>query len=352
MGLRESGGRRRERWEGGYIHRQKNGKRLFVIERQIGQDRFHVSTRQHTERDAYREFERFKADPVAYVNDMKHGRRDRDALCLTTELYLEFRDWLLSRDRPTTTKYANEMAHRLREWTEDLSGRDLRRLDLAHIDTVLERRATCRQHRIIALKSLMAWLRKKKYLIKREHDVTLDLTVPQAVPEKHKRRKAVPVEDFRAALRALAPVYRDCLYLLGRTGWHVTELERFARAPQSRIAPGAGNVLAVLQVLHKTGKTTRTSITDPEALSAAKRIRERGELPRRMNATLKRACAAAGVTPFTFGVCRHSFATWAIEAGNDPARVADFIDHADKSTTLAFYADVAVPKPILALPDL
>lgn len=343
----------REKWDdGGYIRREKDGSRTWVIERQVGGRRFHISTHAHSASAAYQHLRRFETDPFAYEAEMRTGRPEADAVLLTAELVAEYREHLLERDRPATRKHANEMTHRLAEWAEDLAGRDLRHLELRELKAIVERRGTCKQHRIIALKSFFTWLRSVKFLIERSTDVTLDLAVPQAVPEKHRRRKAVLFEAAVAAMDHLAPAYQDCLRLLAHTGWHVTELERFARAPDARIAEGRGKVLAVLQVRHKTGRTTRTPIESQRALDAAKSIRERGALPRRMNAALRSACLAAGVEPFSFGVLRHSVATWAIEAGTPEDRVAEFLGHMDKSTTLRFYADVAVPTRSVNIPDL
>lgn len=352
---------KRRPWPGGYIHTQKDGQDLFIIEKRVGRDRWHLSTKCHSWRSAMKHLERFEADPEKYAAELRGEGRSKK-LHLTAELVEEFREHLLARDRPTTLKYANEMTNRLGDWAEDLRGRDLRRLDLRELREIVARRETCKQHRIIAIKALCAWLRTEKVLLERREDVTLDLAVPQAVPEKHRRRKAVPVEHVRAALRHLAPAYRDCLLLMAHVGWHVTELERFARDENARIADGRDDVLAVLQVRHKSGSITRTPVLDPDVAAAAKRIRDRGQLPRRLNDALKKACAAASeesvrnggekIPAFSFGVMRHSVATWAVEAGTPADVVAEFLGHRDKRTTLKFYSDVAVPTLPIRLPKL
>lgn len=342
----------KRRWEGGYVHLQKDGRELFIIERRVGKDRFHVSTRCHSRRAAIKQLEQFEADPHAYVARMKEGADDGKVLRLTSELIDEYETWLLKRARPTTPRHAQNMGKKLEEWMEDLAGTDLRSLDLRTLKALVEKRPAARQHRIIAIKAFFAWLRTAKFLIERRDDATLDLAVPQAVPEKHKRRKAVAVEQVRAALRHLAPAYRDCLLLLAHTGWHVSELERFVRNEDAVVAEGRGGVLGVLQVRHKIGHTTRTPVLDAAVLEAAKRLRARGEVPRRLNQTIIAACVAAGVETFTAGVMRHSVATWAIEAGTQAEVVAEFLGHKSKSTTLRFYADVAVPTPPIKLPKL
>lgn len=339
-----------ERWDGGTIHIQKDGRRLYIIERRRGGQRFHISTRCHTATAAHEHLKRFEADPWGYAQEMREGREPDGGITLTDELILDFRRWQLAR---VTRKHANEMAHRLSEWARDLGGRDLRRLELGLLKAKLAERKTGRQHRIIALKSLCAWLREEKHVLDRKDDVTLDLAVPQAVPEKHKRRKAVDRERVQAALGLLAPAYQDLLLLFGATGWHVTEMERFIREPESEVVHAKrGGVLAVLVTRHKNRKHTRTPITSAEALAAAERLRARGTMPRRPNAALRRACLAAGVEPFTFGVMRHTVGTWAVEEGALPETVSAFLDHADKSTSQRFYIDVAVPTATVPLPAL
>jgi integrase len=340
---------KKERWPGGYVHRQKDGQPLFIIERRVRGRRFHVSTRCHSLRAAMKQLERFEADPLGYAPE---GEEREQGLVLTAQLVQEFHAWQLAKGN--TRRHANDMAHRLADWVEDFGGKDLRQLSLRDdIKPALQRRPTNRAHRIIALKAFFSWLRKEKHLLTSAQDATLDLPVPQARPEKHRRRKAVELETVRAAAEGLAPAYRDMLTVLAGTGWHVTELERFVRHPESELVYARrGDTLAVLVTRHKSGGHTRTPVNDGEVLAAAERLRARGELPRKPNEALKAACRAAGVAPFTFGVMRHTVATWAVEHGALPSQVAEFLDHKDKSTTKRFYQDVAVPTVQVPLPSL
>lgn len=349
MALNRKGGK----WPGGYVSVGDDGKPLYVIEKMLKGERFHVSTGAHEWMEAAKQLERFLAAPRAYQAHEAAPTRANEPIYLTAELVLAYRDWMLTRASPSTTRHANEMAHRLADWTEDLAGIDLRRASLQdHLKPAVERRATSRQHRIIAIKGFYGWLRKERGLLTSAEDPSLDLSVPQASPEKHRRRKAVALKDVRKALAKLKGAYRDCLLVLAATGWHVSELERFVRDEDARVADGAGKVLGVLQVRHKSGATTRTPVVDAKVLAAAKRLRERGEVPRKLNAAIYAACDAAKVERFSPGVMRHSVATWAIEAGQSPEQVAEFLGHKSKSTTLKFYADVAVPTVALRVPKL
>lgn len=342
-------GVKKERWPGGYVHRQRDGEPLFIIERRVRGRRFHTSTRCRSLKAAMRQLERFEADPLGYRPE---GTEPEAGLVLTAELLLAFHEWQLGKGN--TRRHANEMVRHLADWTEDLGGRDIRKLSLRDdVKPALQRRRSSRAHRIIALKSFFAWLRKERHLLTSAQDCTLDLPVPQAQPAKHRRRKAVALETVRAAAGVLAPAYRDMLVLLCGTGWHVTELERFVRQPESEVVYARREgTLAVLTTLHKGGEMTRTPVADGEVLAAAERLRARGQLPRRPNQALKAACRAAGVAPFTFGVMRHTVATWATELGAAPPQVAEFLGHKDARTTRRFYTDVAVPTVLVPLPSL
>ncbi len=339
-----------ERWPGGYVHLAEDKTKTFIIEKRIAGERFHVSTRCGSLTAAMKQLERFQADPLGYS---PAGVTAGPVLSLTSELALEFHAWS-TEVRGNTRKHANEMGNRLKEWMIDLRGLDLRGVTLRdHIKPALERRPTCRQHRIIALKSFFGWLRKERGLLTSAQDPTLDLMVPGAVPEKHKRRKALSRERVLAAVDKLEPSYRDCLALLIATGWHVTELERFIREGE---ITGAGRgplgPMVTLATRHKNGATTRSPLSHSEHVCAAERLHGSRTVPRKLNEAIKTACRAADVEPFTLGVMRHTVATWAIEAGATPAEVAEFLNHKDKSTTERFYIDVGVPTvsvPVLRL---
>lgn len=338
-------------WPGGYV---RAGKRAptYVIEREVGGVRFHVSTRCHSLKAAMKQLERFEANPEAYKPSGAVDAVDAPLL-LTVELIEDFVSWQLN-VKKNSRKHAKEMAALLAEWMADLGTSDLRALRLRdHILPALDRR-TNRKHRIIALKAFMGWLRKVKHTLTAGDDCTQDLMVPQSSPEKLRRRKALAREQVLGALAELSGAYRDCLLLLTATGWHVTELCRFIRHPESEIAPGRDAVLCVLVTRHKSGDWTRTPLAHAEHLEAAKRLKARGEVPRYLNKHVKEACDRAKVKRFTLGVLRHSVATWAVEQGAAPADVSLFLGHKDPRTTARFYTDVAVPTvsvPVVRFPN-
>lgn len=343
---------KRKRWLGGYIHIQENGAELFIIEKKVGKKRYHLSTRCHSERSALKQLERFEADPQGYTPG---GGETEEALLLDAALILEYRTQMEaeSGSRP----HVNDRCNRLKDWMVDLTGVDLRRMSLRdHIIPALVRRKTCRPARIIAIKALMGWLRKQRHVLTSAEDATVDLPVPQATPEKWRRRKAVDRKRALAAFAKLEGPYRDCMELLVATGWHTTELSRFVRQAESEIVYPLGlrkkGVRAVLVTRHKGGELTRTPLRHPEHLEAAKRLRARGRMPKKLNDALGEACRLAGVEKFTAGVMRHSVGTWAVEDGASPADVSEFLGHKDPRTTKRFYLDVAIPTvtvPVLRL---
>lgn len=348
----------------GYIHRQKNGLDLFIIERKIQGRRFHVSTGAHTLTAAKAQLERFETNPGEY----NPGGGDGDKLQLTDKLIEEWETF--SNAKGNGRKYTRDHGRKLAVWLLRLGGTDLRKVTLRQLREGLSG-LSARKHRIIAIKSFFTWLRTEKGLLTTAEDATLDLKVPQSSPEKHRRRKVVPWQNVEAVLAYLAKTAaedvarertpndklepgidaqrrRDCLLLLTATGWHVTELERFIRGGEL-LRQAGGDVLAVLVVRHKGGELARTPITHREHLDAAERLRASGEVPRNLQKEHVAACIAAEVPEFGLGVMRHSVATWAVEAGAAPEQVARFLGHKDKRTTERFYVDVAVPTNVIPL---
>lgn len=334
----------KRRWLGGYVHVGADGVPTFIIEKRVSKQRFHVSTRCHTERAALKQLERFEADPFRYQPE---GDESQAPLYMTPELVSEFDDWQRSKN---TRKHAREVANYLGDWMDDLEGRDLRRLSMRDsLRPALDRRQTCRGHRIAAIKVFFSWLRKERGLLTSAQDATLDLSVPQARPENRRRQKALPWEQVEAALSKLDGSTKDCLLLMTATGWHVTELERFCREGEVVMQAGTPGVLASLVVRHKGGELTRTPVSHAEHLEAAQRLLTQRVVPRRLNQKVKAACRAAGVPEFTLGLMRHSVATWAWQAGAAPEAIAAFLGHKDPRTTKRFYIDLAVPTNVIPL---
>lgn len=337
-----------EKWPGGHVHRQRDGRPLFVIARTIEKKRFHISTRTHNLTAAMKQLERFEADPWNYS---PAGVETEPPLLLTNELILEHHAWSVG-VKHNSRHHANDIAHRLGEWMAELGRRDLRKLTMRNdVRPALNRWATNRQHRIIALKVFYGWLRKEKHLLTSAEDPTLDLPVPQAVAEKQRRKKVVELARVRAAWGKLKGRYADMLEVLAATGMHVSELERFIRQDEAHLVYSK-RPLATLVTRHKSGDWTRIPLSEPSHVRAAERLKKGGTVPRWFRLHLKEACVRAGVEVFTPGVLRHSVATHAVRQGATPDEVAAFLHHRDKRTTEKFYIDVAMPRgqvPVMKL---
>jgi len=337
-----------ETWEGGFARTDAKGRKVYVIRRMINGKSYKVSTRAGNARAAMEQLKRFEADPEGYN---PAGAPHEAPIYLDAPLAEEFLIW--NRDvKKNSREWLEKQQRYLAWWADQLKGLDMRRVSLVdHIKPTLKG-AGNGPHRIAVLKSVYSWLRKEKHLLTVNEDPTFQtLVVPQARPEQWKRVKVIPREHYLLAREHLAPHWRDGMDVQAGTGWHVTELLRFAKEgsvePYRGDAEGVSGVLVCPQT--KSGEPLRTAVS-AEVLEAGKRLLERGTFGReKYGMAVISACKAAGIAPFTPGRFRHSVATWAIEKGADPASVAAFLNHKSPSTTRRFYATHAVPAKIPTL---
>jgi integrase len=216
-------------------------------------------------------------------------------------------------------------------------------------------RAAGRSHKIAVLKAVYAWLRKVRRELALDEDPTAagGLTMPS--PRKPQRpSKAVSREHVERARKHLMGSWRDALDLQKESGWHVTEIQRFAT--DGGIEPPLSSqrdlgIAGVLVVKHKSGEQHRTAVSAKTA-AAAQRLRKRGGFSIAWyQRALRAACKAAGIAPFGPGRMRHSVATWAVDDGTDLAAVSTFLGHRSPRTTKTFYATHATPRnPLLPGP--
>jgi hypothetical protein len=200
----------------------------------------------------------------------------------------------VQRGRGLSPKYARETNTLLLKWVRHLRGKDLRHLGVARdLLPVLDAAGGNRRPMMAALKTLMTWLRTERHELTAAEDVTRDLRLPQADMAKRKKRVVHEKGAVAKVLRRLNGVYRDALLFQWATSGHVTELERFVRDERSRLvefnkpqrlADGT-QALAIVELWHKstlkTGKLHQVALTRPEHVDAARRLRERGSLPKR-----------------------------------------------------------------------
>src|SRR6266446_1356975 len=157
-----------------------------------------------------------------------------EPLPLDEALRDRFCNWSLV-EQQNSTRYVAELRAGLEWWRPRLAGVDLRELSITrHVLPELDRLQRGRRPRIVALKVLCSWLHRERHEL--EHNPLAALKLPQSRPEQWRRRKVVPRQVLDATLDELEPKWRDAVTVLCGTGWHVTELARFATTQSGGIA--------------------------------------------------------------------------------------------------------------------
>jgi integrase len=339
-----------ETWDGGFIRRDSRGLKVYVIRRTVEGKRYKISTRAHNATAAHEQLKRFESDPEGYS---AAGTPQKQPIYLDAELAAEFLAW--SRDiQKNSPLWVGKQKRYIAWWADHLERVNLRTASLP--DNILPplKKAKARAHRIAVIKALYSWLRTTKHAIKLAEDpVFQQLAVPQTRPEQWRRSKAIPREHFLLARDHLSSPWREGLTVLAGTGWHITELVRFAKNGAIEPYPRKGTVEGIEGVLvcpqTKEGEPLRTAVSR-EVKEAAEYLRERGTFStEKFGLAVKRACRAAKIAIFTPGRFRHSVATWAMNSGAERAMVASFLNHKSPRTTKRFYATHAVPAKVPTL---
>lgn len=345
---------KKRKWLGGYARTEKDGRETFIIERRVGGHRYHLSTRCHSERAALTQLARFEGNPEGYLPE---GEKVLEPVRLDGDKINDFAHWQ-TEVRGNTERHAYYVTKYLKDWMKDLDGKDLRHLTLGqHIIPNLDARNGARAHRISAIKAFYAWLRTEKHVLTSADDCTRDLLVPQSIPAKRKKKKAVEKELVQKILPHLEGRYRDVLLFMACTGWHRTEVQRFVRDERSELIElepeqiARDGCIAVAKTWHKGKTWTATAIRTQQHLDAARRMKARKKFPRKFNEVLKAVAIKLGGDPatgaplyFPLGVMRHSFATWHSKGGADTKRISVALDHKSERTTDSVYIDLAVPR--------
>jgi len=349
----------------GYTYRDAHGRTVYVIHKQVDGTRYEVSTRAYNEREAIDQLNLFLKNPEEYVHpeEPEPPPPPPEALILDKKLqdtYLAY-----SEKENNSREWRLEQQSHLIWWAERLYGIDLRACPLAKIQSALDAQGTkSKYHRRTVIKGLYTWLRTVAHKITHAEDPTVGGAIQVSPPkEKDRPNKAISRENVEKARKKLKKQWwRDALDLQRQTGWHLTEVARFANegsielpTPSQRIA----GMVAVLVVRHKSGRHHRTGVST-EILAAAKRLQSRPSRSygKRKDGTKKqagrfsirwyrravrKACKDAKIPVFNPGSLRHSVASWAVNEGHDVESVASFLGHRSLSTTLRFYATHVVP---------
>jgi hypothetical protein len=334
----------RSAWEqrGGRVRIDSKGRPVFIIRKQVDGRRYEVSTKKHSLAAALAEWDKFERNPDRYGAD--------GPVYLSNDLAADFLVWSLN-EKGNTVPWVKAQKSALKWWGERLAGVNLRKATArAHFEPALEG-VPGRRHKIEVIKAFYGWMVKRKHLIDPHEDPTFRvLAVPQAKPAQWDKSKVIPVEHYLLVRDALTSPWREVLIVLAGTGWHVTEVVRFAEGgsiePVPKSMKNDGGAVAVLVCpRHKSGDVHRTAVSKP-VLEAAVRLRERGHFSRdRLEKVIRATCRAVKCPDGTVGIpiflpawFRHTTATLAYEAGADLGEVSKFLGHKSTRTTSAFYA--------------
>ncbi len=363
-----------DNWKFGFVRVDKKGRRTFIIRVQREGKRPKISTGAHDEKTALEEYERWLQDPDGYRPRAlgPTGSPGKKPVDLTRELVDEFLAWSAKKGHHGNGNSVGHVANQriaMDFWIEHLAGRDLRRLNLQNDILPPLKNQPQQANRRRTLRSFYSWLRSEDgdSRLKLVDDPTFKaLKVPKADPKRRKKaNKAVPWEHLLKVRDALEGHWQATLIVQMATGWHETELARFAKdgSIESYTGPMKTAVAVLICPQHKIGGSFRT-VVEADTLKAAQVLRAYGSFEpknysravRDVATELARKEAKAGVPiearlqAFTAGQLRHSVATHMINNGATVYEVATFLNHRSLETTKKFYAIHSIPwNPMLGV---
>jgi hypothetical protein len=163
-------------------------------------------------------------------------------------------------------------------------------------------------HKIEVIKFFYSWLVKEKKILKASEDPTFRvLTVPQAKSAQWGKSKVIPLEHYLLVRDLLTGPWREALIMLAGTGWHVSELCRFAEGAAIEPLPKSmmvedGPVCVLVCPRHESGDMHRTAV-NKAVLDAASSLRARGHFARDgFEKSITAACKAVKCPDGTVGI--------------------------------------------------
>lgn len=352
-------------WEGGRVHKTKDGREIFYIRKRVGGIRKEIAVGDDHE-DAKLELSRFNDDPAGYSPPKaraasKMTQRMGGGLYLDVETLAEFKqfyDEAASRGEVTQQHVDHKLTPYMGAWAKKLGPtRDLRTVTVGELKGILKKFDTARHARTVAIKSFTAWAREEKDF-RRQDDPTLDLKLPTIVPAKNVKGKgyAMPLVA-RVYAHLPSQAVRDTIRLRAMLGMHDTEIDRIARGEGhlKRVSDPSGIEGVIVFDHMKKGKEHAVAC-DAETFAAAERLQALGRGVQRtpLKRIIDSVCSSLNIKPaLQPGQLRHSFATWATTVGRevwpekqegiDLAKVSERIGHMGKGTTKYFYIGDHVP---------
>lgn len=253
-----------ENWKYGFVRVGQKGRRTFIIRVQRDGKRPKISTGAHDEKTALEEYERWLQDPDGYRPRAlgPTGSPGKKPVDLTRELVDEFLAWSAKKGHRGNGNSVGHIANQriaMDFWIEHLAGRDLRRLNLQNDILPPLKNQPQQANRRRTLRSFYSWLRSEDgdSRLKLVDDPTFKaLKVPKADPKRRKKaNKAVPWEHLVKVRDALEGHWRATFIVQMATGWHGTELARFAKEGSIEKYTGPMNtaVAVLIGPQHKSG---------------------------------------------------------------------------------------------------
>lgn len=338
-----------DKWDGGRVFLADKKQARWVIERQVGMERYSITTPARNEQEALGELALFMRDPEAYARGFR-GQVGEGALLITQPLIDAY--LLHIADRVIDHRRAREK--HLKDWMR--MGLDLRGASILDWKTALRKFDGGHKGRVESLNAFARWLVAEGRL-----DAWKPVTAPKEATVPRGVKEAYSVDDLHTLAARLRGRVRDAVVVRALTGLHHTELEQVVGAKVTeRPLPDKGvwvrtlgpahEIRGVLQVVHKSRRIHRQSL-DGVGLAAVLRLKEAG-VPDRV--TMWEA-----MSPLLPSNLRHTFVTLAGEcgelvtwagAGVDRARVAQVVGHRAGSTMTADRYDKAQVPPLIRLP--
>jgi integrase len=366
-------------WAGGRIHIGKDGRKHYYLWKKLGGREFKFALGTN-EKIAFAELRRWELDPLAYVPP---GKRVADATVagdgavFDAELIMRFLVWSgLSKKeggKENTVVWVNQQRLHLMWWLKALGNVDLRRLTPKKILDAAEGTGG-RAHKLRVLSSFYSWLQRRQQVVSIAENpfASKVIDVPQAQPSE--LVKPISYETFTRVLERLqTPEIREGASRIGNrndhwaavlliqagTGWHASEVKRFAESGWIEPLPEGAepDAAGVIVTVHKSKRQHRTRVATG-VLAAAEWLKERTAKAhghtfdvRRYAKAVKAASEAEGLEVFTPRVIRSSVATWAVNRGESIERVSQYLGHLTKQTTRVWYAKLASAAKVSTLGD-
>ena len=339
-------------WAHGRVWRDAKGLKVYVIRKRIGGRLFEKSTARNTEEAAKGEYKRFELDPDHYTP----STGGEDALYMDETLIAEYLKFSAGRPKDAGKGNSQEWVKKQRTylawWAGELAGKNLKKLDLRQDVIVPLKDTTARAHRIAIIKAFYAWLRTVEHLVKKHEDPVWGELKAVKVPSAQVAGTKTPptVKSVKHVLDFLVFPWTDALMVAAGTGWHTTEVCRFADGGMVALLDEeyrVGDAWGVLGTPHKNKEFHKSRVTR-QVYEAGERLRAHGSIDRtNFDKAVKKACTDAGLgSYFTPANMRHLSIIFGVEKSGDKGKVATYHGHKGQDMADLVYAPNAAPAKV------